>query len=179
LYDIENTALTHHLDQALRANYIMIRDIDYVVQDGKVMIVDQFTGRIMDGRRYSDGLHQAIEAKESVEIEDETKTMATITFQNYFRMYKKLSGMTGTAKTEEEEFREIYNMQVIQIPTNKPILRDDRADLLYPTLTSKFQAVVQDIKERHRKGQPVLVGTVAVETSELLSSMLDREKVRH
>jgi len=179
LYDIENTALTHHLDQALRANYIMIRDIDYVVQDGKVMIVDQFTGRIMDGRRYSDGLHQAIEAKESVEIEDETKTMATITFQNYFRMYKKLSGMTGTAKTEEEEFREIYNMQVIQIPTNKPILRDDRADLLYPTLTSKFQAVVQDIKERHRKGQPVLVGTVAVETSELLSSMLDREKVPH
>ena len=179
LYDIENTALTHHLDQALRANYIMIRDIDYVVQDGKVMIVDQFTGRIMDGRRYSDGLHQAIEAKESVEIQDETKTMATITFQNYFRMYKKLSGMTGTAKTEEEEFREIYNMQVIQIPTNKPILRDDRADLLYPTLTSKFQAVVQDIKERHRKGQPVLVGTVAVETSELLSSMLDREKVPH
>ncbi|KPG71155.1 preprotein translocase subunit SecA [Enterococcus sp. RIT-PI-f] len=179
LYDIENTALTHHMDQALRANYIMIRDFDYVVQDGKVLIVDQFTGRIMDGRRYSDGLHQAIEAKESVEIEDETKTMATITFQNYFRMYKKLSGMTGTAKTEEEEFREIYNMQVIQIPTNKPIVRDDRADLLYPTLESKFQAVVQDIKERHRKGQPVLVGTVAVETSELLSSMLDREKVPH
>lgn len=179
LYDIENTALTHHMDQALRANYIMIRDFDYVVQDGKVLIVDQFTGRIMDGRRYSDGLHQAIEAKENVEIEDETKTMATITFQNYFRMYKKLSGMTGTAKTEEEEFREIYNMQVIQIPTNKPIVRDDRADLLYPTLESKFRAVVQDIKERHRKGQPVLVGTVAVETSELLSSMLDREKVPH
>ena len=179
LYDIENTALTHHMDQALRANYIMIRDIDYVVQEGQVLIVDQFTGRIMDGRRYSDGLHQAIEAKENVEIEDETKTMATITFQNYFRMYKKLSGMTGTAKTEEEEFREIYNMQVIQIPTNRPIVRDDRADLLYPTLESKFHAVVQDIKERHRKGQPVLVGTVAVETSELLSSMLDREKVPH
>ena len=179
LYDIENTALTHHMDQALRANYIMIRDIDYVVQEGKVLIVDQFTGRIMDGRRYSDGLHQAIEAKENVEIEDETKTMATITFQNYFRMYKKLSGMTGTAKTEEEEFREIYNMQVIQIPSNRPIVRDDRADLLYPTLESKFHAVVQDIKERHRKGQPVLVGTVAVETSELLSSMLDREKVPH
>lgn len=179
LYDIENTALTHHMDQALRANYIMIRDIDYVVQEGKVLIVDQFTGRIMDGRRYSDGLHQAIEAKENVEIEDETKTMATITFQNYFRMYKKLSGMTGTAKTEEEEFREIYNMQVIQIPTNRPIVRDDRADLLYPTLESKFHAVVQDIKERYRKGQPVLVGTVAVETSELLSSMLDREKVPH
>ena len=167
------------MDQALRAVYIMIRDIDYVVQEGKVLIVDQFTGRIMDGRRYSDGLHQAIEAKENVEIEDETKTMATITFQNYFRMYKKLSGMTGTAKTEEEEFREIYNMQVIQIPTNRPIVRDDRADLLYPTLESKFHAVVQDIKERHRKGQPVLVGTVAVETSELLSSMLDREKVPH
>ena len=133
LYDIENTALTHHLDQALRANYIMLLDIDYVVQDGKVLIVDQFTGRIMDGRRYSDGLHQAIEAKEGVEIEDETKTMATITFQNYFRMYKKLAGMTGTAKTEEEEFREIYNIQVYQIPTNRPVIRDDRPDLLYPT----------------------------------------------
>lgn len=179
LYDIENTALTHHLDQALRANFIMIRDIDYVVQEGKVLIVDQFTGRIMDGRRYSDGLHQAIEAKEGVEIEDETKTMATITFQNYFRMYKKLAGMTGTAKTEEEEFREIYNMQVFQIPTNRSIIRDDRADLLYPTLNSKFKAVVQDIKERYHNGQPVLVGTVAVETSELLSELLNKEKVPH
>lgn len=179
LYDLENTALTHHLDQALRANFIMIRDIDYVVQEGKVLIVDQFTGRIMDGRRYSDGLHQAIEAKESVEIEDETKTMATITFQNYFRMYKKLAGMTGTAKTEEEEFREIYNIEVIQIPTNRPVIREDHADLLYPTLESKFHAVVRDIKERHRKGQPILVGTVAVETSELLSNLLDREKVPH
>ncbi|OJG81286.1 protein translocase subunit secA [Enterococcus pallens] len=179
LYDLENTALTHHLDQALRANYIMIRDIDYVVQEGKVLIVDQFTGRIMDGRRYSDGLHQAIEAKEGVEIEDETKTMATITFQNYFRMYKKLSGMTGTAKTEEEEFREIYNIEVIQIPTNQPVIREDHADLLYPTLESKFKAVVQDIKERHRKGQPILVGTVAVETSELLSDMLNNEKIPH
>ncbi|MFD2729539.1 preprotein translocase subunit SecA [Enterococcus camelliae] len=179
LYDIENTALTHHLDQALRANYIMIRDIDYVVQENKVLIVDQFTGRIMDGRRYSDGLHQAIEAKEGVEIEDETKTMATITFQNFFRMYKKLAGMTGTAKTEEEEFREIYNIQVIQIPTNRPVIRDDRADLLYPTLESKFKAVVQDIKERYRKGQPILVGTVAVETSELLSNLLNQEKVPH
>ncbi|OQO70264.1 preprotein translocase subunit SecA [Enterococcus villorum] len=179
LYDLENTALTHHLDQSLRANYIMILDIDYVVQEGKVLIVDQFTGRIMDGRRYSDGLHQAIEAKEGVEIEDETKTMATITFQNYFRMYKKLSGMTGTAKTEEEEFREIYNIQVCQIPTNRPVIRDDRPDLLYPTLTSKFHAVVQDIKERYRKGQPVLVGTVAVETSELLSDMLNREHIPH
>ena len=179
LYDIENTSLTHYVDQSLRANYIMLRDIDYVVQDGKVLIVDQFTGRIMDGRRYSDGLHQAIEAKEGVEIEDETKTMANITFQNYFRMYKKLSGMTGTAKTEEEEFREIYNMQVIQIPTNKPIIRDDRADLLYPTLSSKFHAVVKDIQERHKKGQPVLVGTVAVETSELLSDLLTKAKVPH
>ena len=179
LYDIENTALTHHLDQALRANYIMLLDIDYVVQEGKVLIVDQFTGRIMDGRRYSDGLHQAIEAKEGVEIEDETKTMATITFQNYFRMYKKLSGMTGTAKTEEEEFREIYNIQVFQIPTNRSVIRDDRADLLYPTLTSKFHAVVQDIKDRYRKGQPVLVGTVAVETSELLSDLLNRERIPH
>lgn len=179
LYDIENTALTHHLDQALRANFIMIRDIDYVVQENQVLIVDQFTGRIMDGRRYSDGLHQAIEAKEGVEIEDETKTMATITFQNFFRMYKKLAGMTGTAKTEEEEFREIYNIQVIQIPTNRPVIRDDRADLLYPTLESKFTAVVQDIKERHRKGQPILVGTVAVETSELLSNLLNKENVPH
>ncbi|MGO3732283.1 MAG: preprotein translocase subunit SecA [Vagococcus sp.] len=179
LYDIENTSLTHYMDQSLRANFIMIRDIDYVVQEGKVMIVDQFTGRIMDGRRYSDGLHQAIEAKEGVEIEDETKTMANITFQNYFRMYKKLSGMTGTAKTEEDEFREIYNMEVIQVPTNRTILRDDRPDLLYPTLTSKFHAVVADIKERHQNGQPVLVGTVAVETSELLSEMLTKAKVPH
>lgn len=179
LYNIENAALTHYLDQALRANYIMIRDNDYVVQDGKVMIVDQFTGRIMEGRRYSDGLHQAIEAKEGVDIEDETKTMASITFQNFFRMYNKLAGMTGTAKTEEEEFREIYNMEVIQIPTNEAVIREDRSDLLYPTLNSKFKAVTQDIKERYRKGQPVLVGTVAVETSELLSNMLDKENVPH
>lgn len=179
LYDIENTSLTHYLDQSLRANYIMILDIDYVVQEGKVMIVDQFTGRIMDGRRYSDGLHQAIEAKEGVEIEDETKTMANITYQNFFRMYNKLSGMTGTAKTEEEEFREIYNMQVIQIPTNRPLARDDRPDLLYPTLSSKFDAVVRDIKERHENGQPVLVGTVAVETSELLSDLLNKNNIPH
>ena len=179
LYDVENTALTHYVDQSLRANYIMLRDIDYVVQEGKVLIVDQFTGRIMDGRRYSDGLHQAIEAKEGVEIEDETKTMATITFQNYFRMYEKLSGMTGTAKTEEEEFREIYNMQVIQIPTNRPVIREDRSDLLYPTLPSKFKAVVADIKQRYEKGQPILVGTVAVETSELLSNLLNEAKIPH
>jgi preprotein translocase subunit SecA len=179
LYDLDNTALTHHLDQALRANFIMLLDIDYVVTDGQVLIVDQFTGRIMEGRRYSDGLHQAIEAKEGVEIEDETKTMASITYQNFFRMYSKLSGMTGTAKTEEEEFREIYNIQVIQIPTNRPIIRDDRPDLLYPTLKSKFKAVAKDIAERHHNGQPVLVGTVAVETSELLSNMLNEAKIPH
>ncbi|MFL2099542.1 preprotein translocase subunit SecA [Desemzia sp. FAM 23991] len=179
LYDVENQELTHHLDQALRANYIMHHDFDYVVQEGKVKIVDQFTGRIMEGRRYSDGLHQAIEAKEGVEIQKESKTMANITFQNYFRMYKKLSGMTGTAKTEEEEFREIYNMNVVAIPTNKPLQRDDRADLLYPSLESKFKSVVAEIKERHAKGQPILVGTVAVETSELLSRMLKQEKIPH
>jgi len=179
LFDPDNTALNHHLDNALRANYIMIRDKDYVVQDGEVLIVDQFTGRIMDGRRYSDGLHQAIEAKEHVEIEEETKTMANITYQNFFRMYKKLSGMTGTAKTEDEEFREIYNMEVISIPTNKPVIRDDCPDILYPNLKSKFKAVVEDIKERHAKGQPILVGTVAVETSELLSAMLDQAGVPH
>ncbi|MDC4186034.1 preprotein translocase subunit SecA [Loigolactobacillus coryniformis] len=179
LYDADNMALTHHLDQALRANYIMLLDIDYVVQDSKVMIVDSFTGRVMEGRRYSDGLHQAIEAKEGVEIQDETKTMANITYQNFFRMYNKLAGMTGTAKTEQEEFREIYNMQVITIPTNRPIARIDHPDVLYPTLQSKFKAVVADIKQRHEKGQPMLVGTVAVETSELLSKLLDREHIPH
>ncbi|KRM20668.1 preprotein translocase subunit SecA [Latilactobacillus graminis] len=179
LYDTENTALTHHLDESLRANYIMLKDIDYVVQEGEVLIVDQFTGRVMEGRRYSDGLHQAIEAKEAVEIQDETKTMANITYQNYFRMYNKLSGMTGTAKTEEEEFREIYNMEVISIPTNRPIARIDKPDVLYPTLESKFKAVVEDIKERYAKGQPVLVGTVAVESSEVLSRLLDENNVPH
>lgn len=179
LYDLENQSLIHHLDQALRANFIMLLDIDYVVDDGEIKIVDQFTGRIMDGRRYSDGLHQAIEAKEGVEIQKESKTMATITFQNYFRMYKKLSGMTGTAKTEEEEFREIYNMNVIAIPTNRELVRDDRDDLLYPTLESKFNAVAQDIKERHQNGQPILVGTVAVETSERISRLLTKEGVPH
>ncbi|WP_405075818.1 preprotein translocase subunit SecA [Ligilactobacillus acidipiscis] len=179
LFDPDNTALNHHLDNALRANYIMINDKDYVVRDGEVLIVDQFTGRIMDGRRYSDGLHQAIEAKERVKIEEETKTMANITYQNFFRMYKKLAGMTGTAKTEQEEFREIYNMEVIGIPTNKPVIRDDRPDLLYPTLVSKFNAVVEDIKTRHESGQPILVGTVAVETSEYLSNLLDKAGVPH
>ena len=179
LFDPDNTALNHHLDNALRANYIMLRDKDYVVQKGEVLIVDQFTGRVMDGRRYSDGLHQAIEAKEHVEIQEETKTMANITYQNFFRMYSKLAGMTGTAKTEEEEFREIYNMQVITIPTNKPVIRDDRPDLLYPTLKSKFNAVADDIERRHKAGQPVLVGTVAVETSEYLSQLLDKRGIPH
>lgn len=179
LYDVDNTRLVHHIDQALRANYIMLHDIDYVVTEGKVKIVDQFTGRIMEGRRYSDGLHQAIEAKENVEIENESRTMASITFQNYFRMYKKLSGMTGTAKTEEEEFREIYNMDVIAIPTNKPIVRKDYPDLLYPSLMSKFRAVVKDIEKRHQNGQPILVGTVAIETSELLSRLLKEAGIPH
>lgn len=179
LYDVENQKLVHHLDQALRANFIMLKDIDYVVQDGEVLIVDSFTGRVMQGRRYSDGLHQAIEAKEGVRIQEESKTQATITYQNFFRMYKKLAGMTGTAKTEEEEFREIYNMQVITIPTNRPIARVDNSDILYPTLESKFNAVVADIKDRHEKGQPVLVGTVAVESSERLSKLLDRAGIPH
>ncbi|AKP68207.1 preprotein translocase subunit SecA [Companilactobacillus ginsenosidimutans] len=179
LYDIDNTVLNHHLDQALRANEIMSLDIDYVVQDNQVKIVDQFTGRVMEGRRYSDGLHQAIEAKEGVEIQDETKTMANITYQNFFRMYDKLAGMTGTAKTEAEEFREIYNMEVISIPTNKPVIRDDKEDVLYPTIKSKFNAVVKDIEARHAKGQPMLVGTVAVESSEYLSKMLDQKGIPH
>ncbi|MCT7682246.1 preprotein translocase subunit SecA [Lactobacillus iners] len=179
LYDIDNQVLVHHLDQALRANYIMLNNIDYVVQNGEVLIVDSFTGRVMEGRRYSDGLHQAIEAKEGVKIQEESKTQATITYQNFFRMYKKLSGMTGTAKTEEEEFREIYNMQVITIPTNRPKARKDLSDILYPTLDSKFEAVVEDIQTRHAKGQPVLVGTVAIESSERLSKMLDQAGIAH
>ena len=179
LYDTDNTALNHYLDEALRANYIMLKDKDYVISDGQALIVDSFTGRIMDGRRFSDGLHQAIEAKEHVEIQEETKTMANITYQNLFRMYKKLSGMTGTAKTEQEEFREIYNMEVITIPTNRPMIRDDRSDLLYPTLQSKFNAVVKEIKQLHEKGQPMLIGTVAVETSEYLSHRLDEENIPH
>ncbi|MCI1974486.1 MAG: preprotein translocase subunit SecA [Limosilactobacillus sp.] len=179
LYDPENTALTHHLDQALRANYIMLRDKDYVVSDGEVLIVDSFTGRVMQGRRFSDGLHQAIEAKEGVQIQEENKTMANITYQNLFRMYNKLAGMTGTAKTEQEEFREIYNMETITIPTNRPVQRKDEPDLLYPTLKSKFAAVVKRIKSLHEKGQPILVGTVAVETSEYLSHLLDQEHIPH
>ncbi len=179
LYDLENTILLHHIAQALKANYTMALDVDYVVQEDEVLIVDQFTGRIMKGRRFSEGLHQALEAKERVTIQNESKTMATITFQNYFRMYKKLAGMTGTAKTEEEEFRDIYNMRVIEIPTNRPIVRDDRPDLIYTTIDAKFNAVVEDIAERHAKGQPVLVGTVAIETSELIASKLKRKGIRH
>ncbi|HEW7249840.1 TPA: preprotein translocase subunit SecA [Streptococcus pneumoniae] len=180
LYDIENVALTHFIDNALRANYIMLLDIDYVVsEEQEILIVDQFTGRTMEGRRYSDGLHQAIEAKEGVPIQDETKTSASITYQNLFRMYKKLSGMTGTGKTEEEEFREIYNIRVIPIPTNRPVQRIDHSDLLYASIESKFKAVVEDVKARYQKGQPVLVGTVAVETSDYISKKLVAAGVPH
>ncbi|WP_100332333.1 preprotein translocase subunit SecA [Bacillus xiapuensis] len=179
LFDLKHVTLNHHINQALKAHVTMQRDVDYVVQDEEVVIVDQFTGRLMKGRRYSDGLHQAIEAKEGVPIQNESMTMATITFQNYFRMYEKLSGMTGTAKTEEEEFRNIYNMRVIAIPTNRPIARDDRPDLIYATMKGKFHAVVEDIYQRHQRKQPVLVGTVAIETSELISSLLKKRGVPH
>ena len=179
LYDLENTTLVHYINQALKANFAMKKDFDYVVNDGKIVIVDPFTGRLMQGRAYSDGLHQAIEAKEGVQINEETKTLATITFQNLFRMYDKLSGMTGTAKTEEEEFRDIYNMYVIEIPTNKPVVRIDEPDLIFATKKGKYKAIITEIKERHEKGQPILVGTVAVETSELLSSMLKKEHIPH
>lgn len=179
LYDIKNTNLVHFINQALRANYSMKRDFDYVVKDGAVVIVDPFTGRLMQGRTYSEGLHQAIEAKEGVQIQEETKTLATITFQNLFRMYQKLAGMTGTAKTEEEEFRDIYNMYVICIPTNKPVIRKDYGDLIFATAKGKYKAIVDEIEERHKVGQPVLVGTVAVETSELISSMLKKKKIPH
>ena len=179
LYDIKQTTLVHHINQALKANYGMKLDFDYVVRDGRVIIVDQFTGRLQEGRQFSDGLHQALEAKENVKINEETKTLATITFQNLFRLYDKLAGMTGTAKTEEEEFRDIYNMYVITIPTNKPVIRKDYGDLIYATKAGKYKAIVNEIKERHKKGQPVLVGTIAVEASELLSSMLKKERIPH
>ncbi|WP_147534116.1 preprotein translocase subunit SecA [Bacillus marasmi] len=179
LFDYSHVTLNHHINQALKANVSMHLDVDYVVQEGEIIIVDQFTGRLMKGRRYSEGLHQAIEAKEGLEIQNESMTLATITFQNYFRMYEKLSGMTGTAKTEEEEFRNIYNMNVVVIPTNRPIIRDDRPDLIYASMTGKFNAVVEDIAERHKKGQPVLVGTVAIETSELISQLLTKKGIRH
>ncbi|MFT0801496.1 preprotein translocase subunit SecA [Bacillus swezeyi] len=179
LFDVRHVALNHHIAQGLKAHAAMHKDVDYVVEDGQVVIVDSFTGRLMKGRRYSDGLHQAIEAKEGLEIQNESMTLATITFQNYFRMYDKLSGMTGTAKTEEEEFRNIYNMQVVTIPTNKPIARDDRPDLIYRTMEGKFKAVAEDVAQRYMVGQPVLVGTVAVETSELISKLLKNKGVPH
>jgi preprotein translocase subunit SecA len=179
LFDLKHVTLNHHINLALKAHVAMHRDVDYVVEDGKVVIVDPFTGRLMRGRRYSDGLHQAIEAKEGLEIQNESMTLATITFQNYFRMYEKLAGMTGTAKTEEEEFRNIYNMQVVVIPTNKPVIREDRPDLIFRTMEGKFRAVVEDIAQRHAKGQPVLVGTVSIETSELLSNMLKKRGIPH
>ncbi|MFJ7858094.1 preprotein translocase subunit SecA [Peribacillus sp. NPDC097206] len=179
LFDINHVTLNHHINQALKAHVAMHLDVDYVVQDGEIVIVDQFTGRLMKGRRYSEGLHQAIEAKEGLEIQNESMTLATITFQNYFRMYEKLSGMTGTAKTEEEEFRNIYNMNVIAIPTNRDIVRDDRPDLIYASMDGKFRAVVEDIAERHVKGQPVLVGTVAIETSEIISNYLTKKGIPH
>ena len=180
LYDIKNTSLLHYIGEALRANFVMKKDYDYVVsEDGKIVIVDTFTGRLMPGRAFSEGLHQAIEAKEGVQINQETKTLATITFQNLFRMYKKISGMTGTAKTEEEEFRDIYNMYVIEIPTNKPIVRKDYGDLLFVNKEGKYKAIVKEIKDRYKIGQPVLVGTIAVETSELISNMLKKEHIPH
>ncbi|MBZ5752143.1 preprotein translocase subunit SecA [Metabacillus rhizolycopersici] len=179
LFDISHVALNHHINQALKAQFVMQRDVDYVVEEEQVVIVDSFTGRLMKGRRYSDGLHQAIEAKEGLEIQNESMTLATITFQNYFRMYKKLSGMTGTAKTEEEEFRNIYNMQVVAIPTNRTIARDDKPDLVYRSMEGKFRAVVEDVSQRYDLGQPVLVGTVAVETSELISQLLKKKGVPH
>ena len=179
LYDLSNSVLLHYINQALRANYGMNKDVDYVVQNGEIIIVDQFTGRLMKGRAYSDGLHQAIEAKENVTINEETKTLATITFQNLFRMYKKLSGMTGTAKTEEEEFRSTYNMYVIQIPTNKPVIRIDAPDKVYANREAKYKAIIEKIRECYEKGQPVLVGTIAIETSELISKLLDRAHLPH
>ena len=179
LYEVANSNLIHHINQALRANFSMRKDVDYVVNNGEIVIVDQFTGRLMKGRAYSDGLHQAIEAKENVKINQETKTLATITFQNLFRMYNKLSGMTGTAKTEEEEFNDIYNMRVICIPTNKPVARIDAPDLLYPTQKGKFTSLINEVEKRHKLGQPILIGTIAVETNELISQLLTAKNIEH
>ncbi|MFW5794225.1 MAG: preprotein translocase subunit SecA [Bacillota bacterium] len=179
LYDVNHVVLLHHINNALKANYIMQKDIDYVVQDGKVVIVDAFTGRLMHGRQFSEGLHQALEAKEAVEIKKETSTLATITFQNFFRMYSKLSGMTGTAKTEEEEFREIYNMDVVEIPTNEPVIRIDDNDLIFASMEGKYKALAEEITRRYKLGQPQLVGTVSIESSELLSKLLRRNGVKH
>lgn len=179
LYDIKNVSLVHHINNALRANYIMDKDKDYMVRDNAVLIIDQFTGRVLPGRQFSEGLHQALEAKERVAIKKETITVATITYQNFFRMYKKLSGMTGTAKTEEEEFRDIYNMYVVEIPTNKPVVREDAPDFLFATLEEKYASLIKDVEERHQKGQPILLGTIAVETSEYLSLLLKRKGIPH
>ena len=179
MYDISNTSLVHYISQALKANYIMHNDVEYVVEDNEVIIVDQNTGRKMPGREYSDGLHQAIQAKENVPIKQETTTLATITYQNFFRLYNKLAGMTGTAKTEEEEFLSIYNMRVVEIPTNRPVIRDDEPDLVFGTKRAKYNALIEEVKELHEKGQPVLVGTISVETSELLSRMLKSQRIRH
>ena len=179
LNDLENSDLVHNINQALHAHGVKKKDIDYIVKDGEVLIVDEFTGRIMYGRRYSDGLHQAIEAKENVKIADESKTLATITYQNYFRMYEKLSGMTGTAMTEEAEFKEIYNLDVIEIPTNKPLIRKDLTDIIYKNEAAKYRAIIADIKEAHSKGQPILVGTVSIDKSEKLSKLLDKEGLKH
>ena len=179
LNDIENSEIVHHINEALKAHGVMKNDIDYIVKDGEVLIIDEFTGRIMYGRRYNGGLHQAIEAKEHVKIANESKTLATITFQNYFRMYNKLAGMTGTAMTEEGEFREIYNLDVISIPTNKPMVRQDHNDIIYKNEKVKFNAVIQDIMESNKKGQPVLVGTISIEMSEILSKLLQKEGIKH
>ncbi|NBK97112.1 MAG: preprotein translocase subunit SecA [Erysipelotrichia bacterium] len=179
LYDVEHTQLVHHINMALRANYIMMKDVEYVVADNEIVIVDQFTGRLMKGRAYSDGLHQAIEAKEGVKINEETSTLATITYQNFFRLYNKLAGMTGTAKTEEEEFLEIYNMRVIEIPTNRPVQRQDLPDCIFAKPEDKFNALVEEVKQLHEKGQPVLVGTISVEVSELISQKLKKERIKH
>ena len=179
LADLDNLTLSHHINQAIRAYGIMKKDKDYIVRDGQVLIVDEFTGRIMDGRRYSDGLHQAIEAKENVKIASESQTLATITFQNYFRLYNKLSGMTGTAKTEEDEFKGIYKLDVIEIPTNKEVIRKDLNDVIYKTKEAKYNAIVEDVKQSYEKGQPVLVGTVSIDISEILSKMLNKEKIPH
>ena len=179
LNDVDNSDVVHNINQALKANGVMKKDIDYIVKDGEVLIVDEFTGRIMYGRRYNDGLHQAIEAKENVKIADESKTLATITFQNYFRMYEKLSGMTGTAMTEEDEFQEIYNLDVVSIPTNKPLIRFDNPDIIYRNENAKYKAIANDVKEAHEKGQPVLVGTVSIEKSEKISKILTKEGLKH
>ena len=177
--DIDHTELYHHINQALKAHAIMKKDVDYVAKDGEIVIVDEFTGRLMFGRRYSEGLHQAIEAKEGLRIQRESKTLATITFQNYFRMYNKLSGMTGTAKTEEEEFKSIYKMDVVVIPTNKPVQREDLPDVVYKNENGKFNAIADEIIERNKNKQPVLVGTVSIDKSEKLAQILKKRGIKH